>query len=85
MCNRTQRLAELVETNVLSIVPEALAAHHQVVLFDECMTIGADTALVCTETVLLGVRVPNRGVSHVLIRENFKRTVNKRESAAGKT
>jgi hypothetical protein len=38
------RLIQLLESNVLGVLPEALPAHVQAVLADETMSIGAGTA-----------------------------------------
>merc|ERR1719238_819276 len=57
--------AVLVETDVLRVLPKALAAHHDVVLTDDCVAIPADAAGSASRAVLprAGVRQVRHGCS----------------------
>merc|ERR1719443_185220 len=60
----THSSAVLHESNVLGVVAEALAADVHVVLADDTVGVPAHAAGVAASPVLLGVAVPDVGVTH---------------------
>ena len=60
-------LIQLLETNILGILPEALSAHVQVVLADQSMSVRAGTALARALAVFPGTGVPHSFETHVFI------------------
>ena len=59
------QLIQLLETNILGILPEALTAHVQVVLADQSMSVRAGTALARALAVFPGTGVPHSFETHV--------------------
>ncbi len=57
-------LAVLNESNFLGIATEALSAAHEPILPDQPMRVPTYTASTRTRPVVLGVRIPNVGVTH---------------------
>ena len=58
-------LIQLLESNILGILPEALTAHVQVVLADQSMSVRAGTALARALAVFPGTGVPHSFETHV--------------------
>ena len=58
-------LIQLLESNILGILPEALTAHIQVVLADQSMSVGAGTALARALAVFSGTGIPHSFETHV--------------------
>ena len=58
------QLIQLLETNILGILPEALTAHVQVVLADQSMSVRAGTALARALAVFPGTGVPHSFETH---------------------
>jgi len=58
-------LIELLETDVLGVLPEALPAEVQVVLSDEAVAVGAGAAAPGALPVLPGPGVPDVFVTHI--------------------
>ena len=60
----TVELIQLLESNILGILPEALTAHIQVVLADQSMSVRAGTALAWALAVFPGPGVPHSFKTH---------------------
>ena len=85
MLNKTThclQLIQLLETNILGILPEALTAHVQVVLADQSMSVGAGTALARALAIFPGTGVPHSFETHfslifntVLIKNLFETSI----------
>ena len=59
-----KELIQLLESNILGILPEALTAHIQVVLADQSMSVRAGTALAGALAVFPGPGVPHSFKTH---------------------
>ena len=59
-------LIQLLESNILGILPEALTAHIQVVLADQSMSVRTGTALTWALSVFPGPGVPHSFKTHVV-------------------
>ena len=58
------KLIQLLESNILGILPEALTAHIQVVLADQSMSVRTGTALAWALAVFSGPGVPHSFKTH---------------------